>query len=283
MTLSGLDHTELTLELARRSHEPVSADRARNLAALRSRLGLPGSAGGGSLAHGSVPPAQPPLAVAPDRLPRFAPWQQLLAVGAVTGTLGFLLGLGVRESAAVATNAQTAAATNTLQPAPAATNVTEYAKPVQAAAPATPLPVAQPTVAQPTVAQPTVAPPSGTPLSRATKPQKPRRTAARSTAAEPSAPDFLEAVQLLSRSRRALERQEPALALSLLDELDARFSARLLDEERAATRVLALCASGERERALALARSWFSTRPRSIYTPRLEQSCASEALRTSSR
>ena len=65
----------------------------------------------------------------------------------------------------------------------------------------------------------------------------------------------------------------------LLDELDARFSSQLLDEERAATRVLGLCASGDSAAALVLARREFSARPRSIYTRRLEQSCASGALR----
>jgi hypothetical protein len=43
--------------------------------------------------------------------------------------------------------------------------------------------------------------------------------------------------------------------------------------------VFALCANGDRAAALTLARRWFSERPRSIYTRRLEQSCASEALR----
>jgi hypothetical protein len=104
-------------------------------------------------------------------------------------------------------------------------------------------------------------------------------THSRVTAAERSDPAFLEALQLLSRARRALDRREPALALGLLDELDTRFARELLDEERAATRVFALCASDERAAALALARSWFVDRPRSIYTRRLEQSCAGEALR----
>src|SRR5688572_4007056 len=200
------DGAELTLELARRSHEPAAADRARNLAALRGRLGLP--VPGGSLASSSVPPQQPPLA--PARSPGHAPWQQLLAVGAVTGALGFFLGLGVRERALVAP-VQPTASSNTAQQA---------LEPMPIVMENTPLvegahlgPDVQPKIEP----QPAV---QASPARSAVKPRKPPRAVARSTrAAEPSDPDFLQAVQLLSRSRRALDRHEPALALGLLDEL----------------------------------------------------------------
>jgi hypothetical protein len=91
-------------------------------------------------------------------------------------------------------------------------------------------------------------------------------------------PDFAAALQLLTRARGALDRDEPALALRLLDELDASFPRELLDQERGATRVLGLCANGEQARAVQLARQLFAGRPRSIYSHRLERSCAGEAL-----
>lgn len=268
MTFAGRFHppgeaTELTLELARRSHEPIAADKARNLLALRQRLGLPGLAS----SDAAAPVLQPVAATARARVLRLAPWQQLVAVGTVTGAIGFFLGLGVRE------RASNTVVRDSLLGVPAELQQALAPPPAAEAAPV--LQPAPPTVAE--LAEATASPSTNAPLrARATKT---RRTAARSVAVERADPDFLEAVRLLSRARRTLDRQEPALALSLLDELDERFPRQLLDEERAATRVFALCANGERAAALTLARSWFSQRPRSIYTRRLEQSCAREALR----
>jgi hypothetical protein len=260
------DGTELTLELARRSHEPIAADKARNLLALRQRLGLPGLA-----SHGAAAPVlQPVAATARARALRLAPWQQLVAVGTVTGAIGFFLGLGVSERAS-ATAASNGALSDSPISAPAE---------LQQALATLPAPAAETTVAETTVTEPaerSVSPSANAALR--TRATKTRHAAARSASAERSDSDFLEAVRLLSRARRTLDRQEPALALSLLDELDERFPSQLLDEERAATRVFALCANGERAAALTLARSWFSQRPRSLYTRRLEQSCAREALR----
>ena len=272
------DTAELTLELARRSHEPVAADRARNLAALRSRLGLPAPPG-----STAAPPALPqPGATAPlmtsaglagARFLGLAPWQQLLAVGAITGARGFWLGLEVSGRLSV--------------PAPAAVT----AAPVPPAAATLPGPATLPAATLPAAAAPGVdsppvaatAPRASNAPARAAKQPALRARAPRpappSAAAERSDPSFLAAVQLLSRARRALVRGEAALALALLGELDARFAPELLDEERAATRVLALCASGEQSAALALARSHFRQRAGSIYTRRLEQSCAADALR----
>lgn len=278
------DTSELTLELARRSHEPAAADRARNLAALRDRLGLP--VPGSPIAGG---PASPQLAAPAARALRLAPWQQLLAVGAFTGVVGFFLGLGVSERASPDSAAPLAASTalqHARAPSPARPDVE---------APREPAP-SEPGTAEPGTAEPSGAAPragEAAPRARAAAPRapvtKPAPRAAKArrvqapratgeTGAERSDPELLEAVRLLARARRALDRQEPALALGLLDELDARFARELLDEERAATRVLSLCASGEPASALALARSTFADRPRSIYTRRLEQSCARDAL-----
>jgi hypothetical protein len=261
------DGTELTLELARRSHEPIAADKARNLLALRQRLGLPGLA-----SHGAAAPVlQPVAATARARALRLAPWQQLVAVGTVTGAIGFFLGLGVSERASA-----TAASNGALSDSPISAPAELQQELATLPAPAElAVPPSQPTVTEP--AERSVSPSANAALR--TRATKTRHAAARSASAERSDSDFLEAVRLLSRARRTLDRQEPALALSLLDELDERFPSQLLDEERAATRVFALCANGERAAALTLARSWFSQRPRSLYTRRLEQSCAREALR----
>jgi hypothetical protein len=107
------------------------------------------------------------------------------------------------------------------------------------------------------------------------------RTAKRGRAAEETS--FLDAVRLLRRARSALSKGEPGLALALLDELDARFPRTLLNEERGATRVLALCAHGRAAEAERLARSLFARHPRSIYAPRIAQSCAAKSVDDTSR
>jgi hypothetical protein len=119
-------------------------------------------------------------------------------------------------------------------------------------------------------------------VSRARKPNaEQRRDVAKAAVSRPSeqrSSDFMQAVQLLARARRALDRGEAALALGLLDELDRRFPREMLDEERGATRVLGLCANGEPPAALELAQRLFGGRPRSIYTQRIERSCAGAVL-----
>jgi hypothetical protein len=81
----------------------------------------------------------------------------------------------------------------------------------------------------------------------------------------------------VQRAQRALESAAPSAALALLDELDARFPAALLIEERLATRVLALCASGAVARAKRAAAQLVAHNPSSIYAARIAQSCAGSA------
>jgi hypothetical protein len=82
-----------------------------------------------------------------------------------------------------------------------------------------------------------------------------------------------EALRLLQRADRAIYSGEPAWALSLLDELDARAARPLLREERLATRVLALCRDGQIDAAERLASAARSEAPGSIYGALLERAC----------
>src|SRR5690606_39294121 len=88
------------------------------------------------------------------------------------------------------------------------------------------------------------------------------------------APGFLGVVRILQRAQRSLERGAAPTALQLLDELDARFPAAVLNEERLATRVLALCGVGATDRARRVAAELSAGNRSSIYAARIAQSCA---------
>jgi len=91
-----------------------------------------------------------------------------------------------------------------------------------------------------------------------------------------SADPIAEELALLSRAERAIRASEPALALSFLAELEARFPISTLLEERAAARLLAECAlsnPGARRRA----ELFLNDRAASVYTDRVRRSCALEA------
>ncbi len=107
--------------------------------------------------------------------------------------------------------------------------------------------------------------------------EQPRGARARAGAAKLERAPFLEAVRLLQRAQRAVDASEPALAMFLLGELDTRFPRELLGEERAATRVLALCESGQTDRAHQVARELNLQSPSSIYAARIARSCVSLA------
>lgn len=274
---SGLD-PELTLELARLTTEPLSEDKMRNFTALRSRLGLPvvPLPAGSSAPSGSLTGVR----VLRGGLVGRTPWKQLIVVGVTTGALGFLLGLrfevpqSQKQALPAPSATVTAFATQGLS-APAEAAVTQVSKAGAISVALSDVPVLP---AARTTSPALTAAPRSTPnrRSRRTK-QDGDASASRIANPEPSAA-FLEAVQLLARARRALNRGEPMLALGLLDEIDRRFPPEMLDEERAATRVLGLCANGQNDAAVQLASQFFSGRPRSIYTRRIERSCASSAL-----
>jgi hypothetical protein len=76
----------------------------------------------------------------------------------------------------------------------------------------------------------------------------------------------------LRRVDRALRSQMPVLALSLLNDLDSRIPRGALGEERAAARLMARCMTSDPD-ATAAASAWLRVHPRSVYAPRLRESC----------
>lgn len=140
-----------------------------------------------------------------------------------------------------------------------------------------------------------VAPGAATAASAATTPAKPARTSRRSSpiraatgkaapgaalggTPESSPIDFRQALERLRRARTQLEQGHATASLLLLSELD-RDAGELLHEEREATRVLALCATGETLAARASAERLAQRSPRSIYLRRLASSCVEDAER----
>ena len=84
-----------------------------------------------------------------------------------------------------------------------------------------------------------------------------------------------EELALLARAERAVRADNSALALVLIDELEARFPSSALLEERRAIELLAHCAaraSDARQRAERFLRQ----HPRSVYAERIAALCPSE-------
>jgi hypothetical protein len=258
---------EMTLELSRRTQEPSAADQARNLAQLRERLGLPVPPM--ARASGSEHPlvSQPALKLAARDVNRTTSLAKLTAVAGVAAAIGFFAGLSLHQTPSLERQEQaplSAAAPGVAPPEPAPAALSDDGL----------------LATREHASSDTLAP---APVVRASEPRPARKaTRARAHAANETpapSPEFLEAVRLLRRARNALAKGEGALALGLLGELDARFPRDMLDEERAVTRVLALCASGDDAAAKALATRLLARYPRSIYTARLERSCAAAAPR----
>lgn len=307
---------ELTLQLAQDGREPSVADKARNLAALRARLGLPGAAAlpemagtralvAGGVAAGDLATPVAGAALLGGRAAARGLWW-LVGASTLTGLVGFVLGLLVApelrnelderaDAARVVAGVVAADAARARGGAPAGgvavqtpASADGMSRDGVAGEGEPPSVGASPSVgALPSVsASPSVGAPDAEVSVQSVRPRSSRATPLRATplraraesSAATSDPDFLDAVRWLRRAQRAVRHGEGALALGLLHEIDTRFPPELLGEERQATRVLGLCGSGEDERARELARALLADNPRSIYAERLRASCAAPAL-----
>ncbi len=250
---------ETTLKLARMLAEPSMADGARVLSALQSGLAASPDAGGATRASSRV---QPRAAAASKPALQGAALPQLITVGVVAAALGFAAGWGLRDTTRSADPAPREM--SSLPPAP----MNEPETMPESAPPAEPtLPAERDEPGASAAATPAAA--------ATTKPRanKPAHKPAQRVAPAQDSTEFFEAVNLLRRAQRAVNRGEGQLALSLLAELDTRFDGKTLREERQATRALALCASGDVEAATRVARELARVAPSSIYAARLRLSC----------
>jgi hypothetical protein len=298
----GADYdVQLTLELARVAREPTLADKQRVLEALQVRLGdLPSLSSAGESVTGVrlVMPkvARSTLGAHAAHLARSLVSSKaamhLIWVGAATGALGFWAGVHLTEPDPVEPPRPVASVVRGPSEPPAAHEPPSVTEPPAKQPESSP---PEPTVAVPMVAPPTSETPRVEPLhpaevrSPAAEPapvaRRPRE--ARGSEAAPAPLDdnarFFEAVRLLQRAQRALDGGELALAMVLLEELDARFPRELLGEEREAALVIALCKGGDTERASRLARELATRSPSSIYAARIARSCGSFDTASSAR
>lgn len=205
------------------------------------------------------------LAELPSRL---TPWKALRASGKLGTALGGVLfaagvatGWGLSRTPAVAVTAAAVAPIAEAAPAEAALDVA--ALETVAAAPAVSAAAAEP------------AAPRG---ERA--PQHPRSRPAAVPAPASAKPLDYE-LALLRRVERALRNADPALALALLGELDARYPQTRLAEERLAARTMAACGLDHAD-ASAGARAFLREHPASVYSERVQSACAIETKGTGS-
>lgn len=113
---------------------------------------------------------------------------------------------------------------------------------------------------------------------RATAPH-PRARAARAPGARGGRRELAlgDALELLHQAERALHADQAPLALALLGDLDRRAEPTFLRQERLTTLVLALCREGRADEAQAKRQDLQREFPDSIYSGRLERSCATAA------
>lgn len=144
-------------------------------------------------------------------------------------------------------------------------------------------PVPEPVVEAAAVPEPMIVPVEVAPVA------EPRRAASGAARGAPVAPmpsssalpedDHLaEELALVSEARRAIARGDAAAARVALDRHASAFPEGLLAEERSALAVLALCAAGEEDRAVASARAFLARYPASVSASRIRASCAGPAL-----
>jgi hypothetical protein len=84
-------------------------------------------------------------------------------------------------------------------------------------------------------------------------------------------------IELLRRSERAVRAGNGQLALALVEELEQRYPATHLAEERQAIRVLAQCGQQADELARQRAAAFLRQQPGSVYARRIREACEIES------
>lgn len=110
-------------------------------------------------------------------------------------------------------------------------------------------------------------------------PSAPRERAPRTPPkAEPTGDSLAAELALVAAARRALARGDGEEATAALARHAREFPAGALTEERSALEVLALCATGQRARAVVAARAFLSRYPGSVSSSSVRGSCVAATL-----
>ncbi|MEO8182458.1 MAG: hypothetical protein ABI895_26780 [Deltaproteobacteria bacterium] len=242
---------ERTLAAARAAFVAPGAARAR----LRAGLQASGAFG----ATTALPPAPSPGAIGRVGV---APWTVSVLVA-----LGFAAGYWLGHAPAPGSVASPTPAAAALSPA--ALSAAALAPPERALAP---VPVVETPVAP--TSNPRVARSSDETRPSAERAHAPRPRSRAGLRSAPSSPanGFAQELALLQRAERALRAGEAALSLSLVGELERRYPASTLSEERAAVRILAEC-SADLPGARTRAERFLGARLASVYTDRVRRVC----------
>jgi hypothetical protein len=295
--MSGVERTQRMLAMAREEQASPAA-RARMRAAIGAALALPaaiGTAGGGSASPS--PPATAPATAAPittapvTAAPTATASATATAGGVATTTAGafvagaasgavatMLLVLGTGFGAAPAVPARSGAGVHVAVASLSAVLAAERAPGAAAGAPGAASVGSLPSV--------TVAPreplpeagssrAAGSPGGRAPADDAPRASAALGTTPGPaSTPTLAEETAALRKAQRALSDGDPSGAMEVLKELSWRHPNGVLREERMVAEVAALCASGKRDAARAVADRLLAEQPSAVGAARVRASCA---------
>jgi hypothetical protein len=231
---------------ARKEAQPSTADGQRTQQALVARLG--------PLALATTPLAAGGVAATLrwKWLAKLKLWGSLGALSAVASTTALVVRHELRA-----------------RPAPSAVQV-NVAAPPTSTAPSTPDVTSTP--AAPIDSSSEVAPAA---VGSTSKPEAARR--ANASAKSDSADDVDSELSLLSSARTALAAHRPDLALQALDRDAREHPASPLREERAYTRIRALCELGRSADARRDADRFIAVWPTSLYRARIERSCAKKS------
>lgn len=222
----------------------------------------------------------------PPAPPRAAPvWLALAAALALIGVSAYLLA-GARHDAHVAPAEMMMAPQVTPPSQDAVTTTRESPHPAGDPTPDPPPPTEPPAIAeQPAPGESTH--PADPPADETTRPgeQPPPGESTHSAdppsprprpRAEPTGDQVLAELALIQRIKEALDADQPARALTLVEQHARSFARGTLIEEREALRVVALCADDDPKRGLRAQRSFLRAYPRSAYGDRVRGACPAE-------
>jgi hypothetical protein len=296
--MSGVERTQRLLAMAREDQASPAA-RARMRAAIGAALALPaaiGTPGDGSAssaaaatAPATAAPIAPTTAAATATATATTPAAGATGMaatstvgafvaGAASGVVATMLlvlstGLGaapgVPARAGAGVQVAVASLSAVLAAQPVSTGVNEDPATASVGSP----PTIAPDEPLPAVGQATTAGPPA--RGRALADKVPAASATEVTAVVPATPPSLaEETAALRKAQRALSDGDPRAAMEVLQDLSWRHPNGVLREERMVAEVAALCASGKRDAARAVADRLLAEQPSAVGAARVRASCA---------